>query len=88
MFLKYLYHMSILILGVALITYGVIDWYDQGLTLEGLLLYDNGWRPHPIYLLTIGLSMVPMSMWEIFVLETQGKAPTTDADQDRDAGDT
>lgn len=87
MFLKYLYHMSVLTFGVALITFGAIDWHDQALTLRGLLLYDNGWRPHPIYLLTIGLSMVPLSMWQIFVLEIHREAPATKAEEDGNAGE-
>ena len=59
-------HYLLLTAAAALATYGVIGWHDSGLSMAGLLLYDNGWRPHPLHLLVLGLGALPPAMWEIF----------------------
>ena len=59
-------HYLLLTAAAALATYGVIGWHDSGLSMVGLLLYDNGWRPHPLHLLVLGLGALPPAMWEIF----------------------
>lgn len=59
-------HYLLLTAAAALATYGVIGWHDSGLSMTGLLLYDNGWRPHPLHLLVLGLGALPPAMWEIF----------------------
>ena len=55
-----------LTIAAALATYGLLAWHDSGLSMEGLLLYDNGWRPHPLHLLVLGIGALPPAMWEIF----------------------
>ena len=55
-----------LMAAAALTAYGLIAWHDSGLSMEGLLLYDNGWRPHPLHYLMLGLGGLPPAMWEIF----------------------
>lgn len=69
MTLRYLVRFMLLSLGVALVTYGAIAWHYEGLSLRGFLLYDNGWRPHPIHLIIVGLTLMPLSLWDIFVME-------------------
>ena len=68
--LRYLVRLFWLTIGVALVTYGAIDWHYQDLSLRGFWLVNNDWRPHPIHLLVLGLTIVPFAMWDIFVLET------------------
>ena len=67
--MKYLIRFLLLMLGVALTTLGLVYWQSRGFSLEGMLLFDNGWRPHPIHILALGISLIPPSLWEIFVLE-------------------
>ena len=59
-------HYLMLTAAAALAAYGLIAWHDSGLSMTGLLLYDNGWRPHPLHLLVLGLGALPPAMWEIF----------------------
>ena len=63
----------------ALTTLGLVYWQSRGFSLDGLLLFDNGWRPHPIHILALGISLIPPSLWEIFVLEADAAkaAPRT-----------
>ena len=67
--LRYLVRLIWLTIGVALVTYGAIDWHYQDLSLRGFWLIDNDWRPHPVHLLVLGLTIIPFAMWDIFVLE-------------------
>ncbi len=67
--LRYLIRLAVLTIGVALVTYGVITWHYQDFTTQGVWLYDNGWKPHATHLLVIGTCVVPMALWDIFVLE-------------------
>ena len=63
-----------LTLGFALATYGAMDWHYRDLTMHGLWLYDNGWRPHPVHLLVLGLCMVPVSLWQILAIDLEAQA--------------
>lgn len=70
---------------VALATYGLLAWHDSGLSVDGLLLYDNGWRPHPLHLLVLGLGGLPPAMWEIFWQDRgfrQGHRQAAEAERD------
>lgn len=71
-------HYLLLTAAAALATYGVIGWHDSGLSMVGLLLYDNGWRPHPLHLLVLGLGALPPAMWEIFWQDARRRARGTD----------
>lgn len=78
-------HYLLLTAAAALATYGVIGWHDSGLSMVGLLLYDNGWRPHPLHLLVLGLGALPPAMWEIFWQDARHRARDTDlGDKDAD----
>ena len=80
-------HYLLLTAAAALATYGVIGWHDSGLSMAGLLLYDNGWRPHPLHLLVLGLGALPPAMWEIFWQDAKHRARGVDrAAPDADAG--
>lgn len=70
-----------LAVGCAMATYGVVDWHHRDLSMEGFWLVDNGWRPHPIHLLMLGLCAIPVALWQILAidLETQARQRTEDA---------
>lgn len=67
--LRYAFRFFLLTLATALLTYGLLDWAGGGFDFEGILLYDNDWRPHPLHITACGLAMLPPSIWEIFQLE-------------------
>ena len=77
-----------LTLGFALATYGAMEWHYRDLTMHGLWLYDNGWRPHPVHLLVLGLCMVPVSLWQILAIDLEAQAQARqDSEAERGAGD-
>ena len=63
-----------LTLGFALATYGAMDWHYRDLTMHGLWLYDNGWRPHPVHLLVLGLCAIPVALWQILAIDLEAQA--------------
>ena len=67
--MKYLGRFLLLMIGVALSTLGLVYWQHRGFSFEGIWLYDNGYRPHPLHLLVLGIAMIPPAMWEIFLLD-------------------
>ena len=84
--LRLLPRLIALTVGFAMTTYGAVDWHYRDLSMEGFWLVDNGWRPHPIHLLMLGLCAIPVALWQILAidLETQARQRTEDA---ADAGD-
>ena len=71
---KFLLRYCLLAATAALLGYGLVAWHDRGMAIEGLLLYDNDWRPHPMHLLVLGISLLPMAMWEVFALDVKQQA--------------
>ena len=76
--MSYFIRFLLLMIGVALATLGLLYWQNQGFTFEGLLLYDNDWRPHPLHILVLGIAMVPPAMWEVFVLDVRRARTSAD----------
>lgn len=76
-----------LTVGCAMATYGVVDWHFRDLSMEGFWLVDNGWRPHPVHLLMLGLCAIPVALWQILAidLETQARQTAEDAAHADDA---
>ena len=70
-----------LTVGFALATYGAVDWHYRDLSMAGFWLVDNGWRPHPLHLLMLGLCAIPVALWQILAidLETQARQRAEDA---------
>ena len=69
--MRYLTRFLLLMTGFALTTAGLMMWHAQGFAFEGIWLIDNDYRPHPLHVLIVGLAMIPPSLWEIFLLESQ-----------------
>ena len=72
--MKYLTRFLLLMIGFALTSAGLIMWRAIGFSFEGIWFVDNGYRPHALHVLILGLAMIPPSLWEIFVLETEMQA--------------
>lgn len=65
--MRYLFRFFLLAMGVALTTFGLIYWHDRGFAIHGVFDFGNG--PHPVFILVVGISMIPPAIWEIFGLE-------------------
>ena len=69
--MKYLTRFLLLLIGFALTTAGLMMWRSIGFSFDGIWFVDNDYRPHALHVLILGLAMIPPSLWEIFVLETE-----------------
>lgn len=69
--LKFLLRYCLLAAAAALLSYGLVAWHDRGMAIDGLLLYDNDWRPHPMHLLVLGICLLPIAMWQVFALDVE-----------------
>ena len=68
--------LGLLTVGFALTTAGLTLWHDLAFSFNGLWGFSGG--PHPLFLLMLGIAMIPPALWEVFLLEQRG-------DQDSDA---
>ncbi len=69
--MRYLTRFLLLMIGFALTTFGLMMWRAVGFSFEGIWFFDNDFQPHALHVLILGLAMIPPSLWEIFVLETE-----------------
>ncbi len=67
--MKYLAAFLLLAAGSALTTAGLAMWHDQAFTFAGLWTMSDGL--HPIFVLIVGIAMIPPALWEIFLLENR-----------------
>jgi len=65
--MKYLAGFLLLMTGSALTTVGLAMWQDQAFVFAGLWTLSDGL--HPIFVLIVGIAMIPPALWEIFLLE-------------------
>lgn len=72
---------------VASLSYGLIDWHANAFSAEGLWLYNNGWRPHAVHFIALGISLIAPALWDIFTLALAASERRYDAEaaQKRDA---
>lgn len=72
---------------VASLSYGLIDWHANAFSAEGLWLYNNGWRPHAVHFIALGISLIAPALWDIFTLALAASERRYDAEaaQERDA---
>ncbi|MDA1076308.1 MAG: hypothetical protein O3A63_16335 [Proteobacteria bacterium] len=69
--MKYFTRFLLLTIAFALTTSGLLFWYLRDFSFHGLMFFDNGYLPHPLHVLVLGLAMIPPALWEIFLLENQ-----------------
>lgn len=72
----------LLIAAVASITYGLIGWHASSFDMDGIWLYDNGWRPHPVHFVALGIGLAAPMLWDIFTLALAAGERQYDAKQD------
>ncbi|MCR9277416.1 MAG: hypothetical protein NXH85_05535 [Pseudomonadaceae bacterium] len=66
---RYLLRFLLLIVATALITVGLLLWQSTGFTLQRLLELNHPWIIHPVVILTVGLAMLPVTLWELLLLQ-------------------
>lgn len=71
--MRYVLRLLLLTLGFALTTAGLMLWQADDFSFKGIWLFDNGYQLHSLHVLILGLAMIPPSLWEIFVLENEGR---------------
>ncbi len=69
--MKYLAGFLLLIAGSALTTAGLARWQDQAFAFSGLWSLADGL--HPVFMLVVGIAMIPPALWEIFLLENRSR---------------
>ena len=69
--MRYLIRFLLLACGFALTTAGLMLWHATDFSFDGILFFNNDYRLHALHMLVLGLAMIPPSLWEIFILESQ-----------------
>jgi len=69
MTLKYCIRYLLLVVGFALLTYGMINWSRTAFSMHGVWFFDNSYNLHPLHFIIVGVAMIPPAMWEIFFLQ-------------------
>jgi len=67
--LRYLIRFCLLALGFALTTYGILTWQQLDFELDSLWPIADEFGSHPVYIMVLGMALIPPTLWEIFVLE-------------------
>lgn len=65
---RFLFRFLLLTSAVAFVTYGLATWQHEGFGLDGVWLFGDGGRLHPLHFVVVGIGMIPPTMWEIFAL--------------------
>lgn len=74
----------LLAIGFALTTLGLLKWQQTQFDLTAIWPLSGELTAHPVYALVLGLALIPPTLWEIFILESQsthGKRDKTGRDQ-------
>jgi hypothetical protein len=53
----------------ALTTFGLMQWQAEAFDTSGIWPFAPHWRLHPLHCIALGIVMIPLSLWEIFLLE-------------------
>jgi len=72
---KFVLQYLLLVLGFALLTYGLVNWGRLNFSLTDAWFSDGQVALHPLHLLILGIAMIPPAMWELFVLDSDTEAP-------------
>lgn len=68
---RYLIRFGLLAIGFALTTAGILAWQEMHFNLDRLWPISAELSAHPVYLIVLGMALIPPTIWEIFVLENR-----------------
>ena len=77
--LRYLTRFIMIAAGFGLTVFGTLSWHDLGFDLASAWPLAEQFGFHPVYPLTLGMALIPPSLWEVFVLEAN-RTTTQDSD--------
>lgn len=69
--LRYLSRFALLTLAFSFATAGLLGWQADGFRWPTLLADETLLRLEPLYLLILGIAIVPPTLWDIFQLEAE-----------------
>ncbi len=72
--LRYLIRYALLVSAFALTSFGLMQWQSADFDTYTVWPFAGSMKLHPLHSLLLGLVMIPLSLWEIFLLEP-GSAP-------------
>ena len=71
--IRYLIRFALLTLGFGLTTFGVLAWQQIDFELDTMWPFGGqegeGIDAHPVFVIVLGMALIPPTLWEIFVLE-------------------
>ncbi len=71
--LRYLIRFSLLAAGFALTTSGLLAWQQIDFQMSSMWPMAEEFSLHPVYAIVFGMALIPPTLWEIFVLESQAQ---------------
>lgn len=74
--LRYLIRFILLAVGFALTTGGLLAWQQVEFEMQQVWPMADELTAHPIYVIVLGMALIPPTLWEIFVLENQTNRDT------------
>ena len=57
----------------ALTTFGLMQWQAASFDTGDVWPFARDWHLHPLHYIALGVVMIPLSLWEIFLLEPREK---------------
>ena len=69
MYWRFLIRCLLLTCGFALTTLGLLSWQQQNFDLVTLWSSEAILGVHPVFVIVVGLALIPPTLWEIFLLE-------------------
>ncbi|MEM9622465.1 MAG: hypothetical protein AAF993_12495 [Pseudomonadota bacterium] len=71
MHLRLLTRFILLTLGFALTTAGILGWQTMDFDLHEMWPHGERLLSHPVYIMVLGMALIPPTLWEIFILEVK-----------------
>ena len=68
--IRYLARFTLLTLGFALTTFGILTWQQIDFDLSDMWPVADTFDTHPVYVMVLGMALIPPTLWEVFVLES------------------
>jgi hypothetical protein len=75
--MRYFWRFLLLATGFAFTTAGLVAWRDIGFRYDDVWPLAGAPALHPLHLLAVGLGMIPLAIWEIFLLERRPQTPAS-----------
>ena len=68
---RFLIRFILLAIGFALTTLGLLAWQQVHFRLDNMWPLGDTFEFHAVHVLILGIALIPPTLWDIFVLDTQ-----------------